>query len=234
MSVELIVPWLPGCPHREAAWQWLAPKYRYPVRLALGRDPWCKGKAVNRAVSESSADICVIADADVWTDGLPEAIAAVADGAPWAIPHAGVYRLSEEGTAAVLGGAPFDVQPLAQAAYKGISGGGYVITRRETLIDIPLDPRFTGWGQEDCSWAVALNTLAGPKWRGTAPLYHLYHPPQRRMSRRTGSMAGRALERRYMAALGNPALMRALVDEVKDARDADKPRLLDHSTQPVG
>lgn len=234
MSVELIIPWLPGCPYREAAWRWLEPKYHYPVRLALGRNPWCNGEAVNRAISESNADICAIADADVWCDGLPEAIAAVAEGAPWSIPHRVVYRLSEAGTAAVIGGAPFDNQPLAQTPYTGIAGGGYVVARRETMLDIPLDSRFIGWGQEDASFAVALNTLAGPKWRGTAPLYHLYHPPQQRMSRRTGSMAGRALERRYMAAHGNPAQMRALVDEVKDARDVDKSQLHHHSAQSVG
>ena len=33
----------------------------------------------------------MLADADVWSDGLGEAIAAVQAGAPWAIPQGGLF-----------------------------------------------------------------------------------------------------------------------------------------------
>lgn len=189
-------------------------RYLWPVRVGLGGDPWVKADAVMPAVLSSAADILIVADADCWTDGLADAVAAVEDGAPWAIPHGAVLRLSRPGTDAFIDGEEITADHLQQRPYKGVMGGGFVVARRQTLIDIPLDPRFTGWGQEDESWADALTTLAGSRWRGSAPLYHLYHPPQERMSRAIGSDASAALRSRYAAAKDNPDAMRALTQEI--------------------
>ena len=71
---------------------------------------------------------------------------AVEDGAPWAIPHQNVHRLTREATEAVLGGAQPDRQPLEQRAYRGIEGGGILVARREVMLSTPMDPAFTGWG----------------------------------------------------------------------------------------
>lgn len=68
-------------------------------------------------------------------------------------------------------------------------------------------------GQEDSSWAIGLETLVGPAWRGKAPLIHLWHPPQERWNRRHGSRESRDLYRRYQAARRDPNLMRALIQE---------------------
>lgn len=166
------------------------------------------------AVARSTADIVVVADADVLCDGLPEAIRAVEMGAPWAKPHRDVHRLSEEGTEAVYNGEDWREQTLDREVYRGIAGGGYVIARRETLMEIPLDPRFSGWGQEDESWALALITIAGPPYIGDADLIHLWHPPQERLSRRKGSHENWALMRRYAAARRDPELMRSILKEI--------------------
>jgi hypothetical protein len=77
----------------------------------------------------------------------------------------------------------------------------------------PIDPRFVGWGQEDESWALALGCLAGPSWRGTAELWHLWHEPQVRQSRSVGSAASLALHQRYVRARRDPRRMAALVAE---------------------
>src|SRR5687768_12609226 len=58
--------------------------------------PWNKARAVMPAVEDSCADIVVLADADVWTEGLAAAVRAVEQGASWAIPHRHVHRLTEE------------------------------------------------------------------------------------------------------------------------------------------
>lgn len=227
MSVDVLVPWAPGCPHREAAlayisqqWKTLAPEY--PV--ILGRapaEPWCKANAVADALSRSTAEVLVISDADVWTDGAWAAIQRVQEGAPWAIPHGDVHRLTESVTSLVIScnAPPWQGLATAERPYKGFEGGGIVVLRRNVYEAAPLDHRFRGWGQEDESWALALRTLHGEPWRGDAPLFHLWHPPQSRESRRYGSAAGRALYESYQAANGRPDAMRALLREPKGNRD---------------
>lgn len=208
----VIIPWLGGCPHRTRALEWVRKHYPWPVRVAHGLQPWVKAEAVNPAVRASRAEVIVIADADVWCAGLPEAVEAVKDGAPWAIPHRQVRRLSRETTARLIETDTIG-DDLIQRPYTGVLGGGYVVARRETLLEIPLDPRFVGWGQEDVSHGLALLTLAGAPWRGRADLIHLYHPPQDRMTRKYGTPAGRALYRRYLKAKHDPEAMRALIRE---------------------
>jgi hypothetical protein len=61
---------------------------------------------------------------------------------------------------------------------------------------------------------MALEALAGSCVRGRDPLYHLWHPPAPRDSRRIGSDANAALERRYIVAMRSDQQMRELVSEV--------------------
>lgn len=222
MSVAVVVPFRGGCPSRERAWRWVRDRYadRHPdwevVEAGAPGGPWCKAAAVNHAVDEVDAEIVIQADADCWTDGLPEAVAAVESGAPWAIPHTMVYRLTEDATGRVLAGADWRDQPLAQRPYRGIAGGGFVVASRDALRAVPLDARFIGWGQDDEAHSIALNALLGPPWRGTAPLIHLWHPPQERMTRRRGSQESWNLRRRYARAKDDPAAMSALIEESRE------------------
>lgn len=231
--VEVVVPWLPGCPYRERAWNWLRPRYGWPVRVGTGSSPWVKADAVTPAV-EACAEgaIVVIADADVWSDGVTEAVDAVEHGARWAIPHNKVHRLTADGTDAVLAGADWRSRPLDQPPYTGVAGGGYVIARRETLLEVPM-PRIVGWGQDDECWAIALTTLAGTPWRGSADLVHLWHPPQERLSRRRGSVEGWAMLRRYRQAAHDVRAMRRLIEETTGARDSAEHALHDHAPHRV-
>jgi len=157
----------------------------------------------------------IIADADVWCDGVPEAVAAVRRGAGWAIPHYRVLRLTKPATAEVLESGCWPTRrtstTYAQRPYPGRPGGGMVVLSRETYERVPLDPRFVGWGQEDESWALALGTLVGPSWRGLADLYHLWHEPAPRQSRAFGSAASMRLYNRYAGARKNPARMRQIL-----------------------
>lgn len=222
LSVAVVVPWRPGCPHREASWSWIRGRYErdgWPIVEGVApAGPWRKAAAVNPAVATADADVIVVADADVWCDGLSKAVDAVLDGAVWAIPHRKVHRLTELASEAVRQGAVLERADLEQAPYRGVEGGGLVVARRAALLDVPLDPRFVGWGGEDHSWGYALRTLLGRAWRGTSPLWHLWHPAQPRLSRRIGSEESEALHLRYAVARRNPAAMRALVEEVTGCR----------------
>ncbi|MEV6102611.1 hypothetical protein [Nocardia sp. NPDC051981] len=216
-GVAVVIPWRAGCPHREAALAWVMNRWQQAGhRPVPGKAPvgeWCKAAAVAAALPAVDARVLVIADADVWTDGITAAVDAVAAGEPWAIPHGPVHRLTRAATGAVLSGGQIG-GALDQPAYRGVEGGGIVVLDRDLYAEVPLDPRFRGWGQEDEAWAVALRAVAGLPWRGEAPLWHLWHPPQLRVSRRWGSRTGMALYRRYRHVARRPDAIRALIAEI--------------------
>lgn len=223
------VPYRETDQHRTDALAWTTTRWRRlglePSLGVLDSPDWCKAEAVRQAITDRPSQIVVIADADCWSDGIPEAINRVCNGAPWVIPHHKVHRLSLEATTDVLAGRePHEQMPLDPfheglpgIAYAGVMGGGIVVCRRDVYEQCPLDPRFVGWGQEDEAFGLALRCLYGPPVRLSAPLWHLWHPPQPRLNRGTGSEAGLALYRRYSKAKRRPDEMRALIDEGRAA-----------------
>lgn len=224
MATAVVVPCRLEDAHRRAAWSWVRSRYEelhpgWEVVTGTCAGPWVKAEAVGDALSRTDADRLLIADADVWTDGLQQAVDWL-DEWPWSIPHHAVYRLTEAATAVVLAGGPLGGD-TTQHPYKGYAGGGYVAVRRDVYEQVPLDPRFVGWGQEDQAWHLALRRITGHGPRGKADLWHLYHDPQPRKSRQTGSDASAALLHRYQRA-NTPETMSALIDEVTDGRQ-DRP-----------
>jgi hypothetical protein len=247
-SVGVIVPWHPCEDHwRERAlmhvlgW-WEKNHPDWPV--ALGQlpnptDPWRKGLAVHRGLAELDTDIVVVCDADVICDGVTEAVEQIVGlRVGWAVPHRMVYRMNTSSTTLLyqderyppLVGAG-SVSPDYCEVYPGTAAGGLVVLPSRMLRDIPIDPRFVGWGQEDQAWARALTMVAGHPWRGRAPLYHLWHEPQKRMTRGIGSPESLALWTRYEQVPVLPAML----DLVEEARLilADNPPAEDQLDQAV-
>lgn len=222
-SVSVIVPWKTRCGWRRRAWEWASELYRerfpewqvVPVSDGL-RGKWSKTRAAIDGARTAFGDVLVIADGDVWTEGIGAAVEAVREGAPWAVPHELVYRFTPEATRSILKGAEPDISmPTNEPPYVGEAAGGSVVMTRAVFEECPPDPRFLGWGGEDSAWAVALTTLFGAPWRGNAPLWHLYHPPQRRITRTVGSHENRGLYLTYKAALNDRRRIRALLDEAQ-------------------
>lgn len=221
-TVSVLVPWRPDGADRDLAWvyvsQWWAANHP-DWQVATGscpEGPWRKALAVADALSRANGDLLAICDADVVCDGIDAAVQAVVDGAPWAIPHRKVRRLTRSASQAVYVGAPLEhrLGGLAQQPYGGYEGGGMTVLRRETYERVPLDPRFAGWGQEDEAWALSLRVLTGKPWRGRSDLWHLWHEPQPRLNRYVGSRPSQALLVRYQrAAKGGPDEMRRLLAE---------------------
>jgi hypothetical protein len=129
------------------------------------------------------------------------------------MPHGKVIRLDEISSSAYRQGNrdKMVIRRTAERPYSGVIGGGIVVVPRTTAEQIPPDPRFRGWGGEDESWGYALETLAGPPWRGGYDLIHLWHPPQARRTRAHGSKENTDLAAQYRAARGNRAAMIALM-----------------------
>jgi hypothetical protein len=216
--VTVVLPWRGGDGYREKARQLLTkwyteahPSYRLVWPTCAG--PWCKAKAVMPVLHEAADDVVVVADADVWAYNLARAVSAVRCGvAQWAIPHRTVRRLSREATDQLYAtGEPG--QGLDREPYEGTRGGGVVVAHRDTLIEVPLDSRFKGWGQEDSSWGYALGTMLGEPYRGDDELLHMWHPPAERMTKIRGNPEGWKLYRRYVAALGREEPMQRLLEE---------------------
>ncbi len=218
--MNVVIPWRAGCPHRERSLRWVVAQWEaLGATVLIGEHadgPWCKAAAVANAIGRASDGPLAIADADVFPEDPAAITAAVAalSGHAWAVPHLYVHRLNEEASAAVIDGGPLPVRTFAEKPYHGFAGGGITITTKATYLQAPLDPRFTGWGQEDLSWSLALATLFGEPWRDTkVPLLHLWHPPQERQSRTVGSPDNLRLQKRYRAAHHRPDRMRALIEE---------------------
>lgn len=222
MRVSVIVPWRAGCPHREAAWDWVWNQYKefYPDWQVIegdcdGPGPWVKARAVADGLSRAKHRVLVIADADVWCYGLEQATEELRPGG-WVMPHRYVLRLKQRATERLhAGDDPADVaqaEHCDEKPYIGIRGGGIVVLERKTYDRAPLDARFVGWGQEDEAWGKALRTLVGKPVCLSWDLLHLWHPPAKRKTRRTGNDEGDRLLGRYIAAK-RPEVMAALVDE---------------------
>jgi hypothetical protein len=221
MTVSVIVPFRPDGGHRSrnwthlrAAWKREHPDWELIEGHCPDGGPWVKALAVQDGLSRASGDVLVLADADVWCDGLREAVDAVGH-ARWAHPHLMVHRLTEAATDAVLRGEPIDAEDTEQRPYEGVLAGGLTVIQRSLYEEAPLDPRFRGWGQEDVSVALAWLVFGGKPWRGFDPLWHFWHPAPPRKNRSVGTDDGMALYRRYTTASHQPAKMREIISEFK-------------------
>lgn len=202
---------------REYVVNWYAdelPTGELVVGSCLGE--WSKGAAIADAVSKTSAEIFVLADADSYileAGILRAAVEKIELGASWVVPHSKVFRLAQKETDrfySIPGSAP-RLGKLVRAQYEGPAGGGIVVLSRSAFELVNgIDPRFLGWGGEDLSFGWALDTLVGPHTRLAGNLVHLWHPHPAPTLR--GSPESEALVARYRSARGVSRRMRAVVD----------------------
>lgn len=221
MSVAVLLPYrAAGCEWRQRARLRIGAHYAlehpaWPVVEGSCDGEWSKGLAVADALTRTDADTLVIADADVWVapEALREAVAA-AETHGWAIPHLKVHRLDQRSTGQFYADTwrpAYDRPP-----YRGVSGGGMVVLTRAAYEACPLDPRFVGWGGEDVAWGWALDRVHGPAWRGTADLWHLWHPTAR--VGHVGSPESKALLMRWrFATRRHGDQLAAMIDEAREA-----------------
>lgn len=184
-SVDVVIPWSGNCVYRASARSYVESRWRslgFNVLIGEMDGPWSKAVAVANALEHSRAEVLVVTDGDVWTDAAPTHARAIADGEmPWSTPFGSVNRLNEPATEVVLTGGPLEGR-LLKPPYKAVPGGGIVVLRRDIYDQIPLDPRFVGWGHEDEAWGMALTCLIGRPVMAPDKLWHLWHPPQDKSS----------------------------------------------------
>jgi len=228
VSVAVLIPYRATDHHRDRALAHVTAWWRSlgydPILGTCDGGPWVKACAVGNALARTDADILVVADADVLVPGIERAIALVEQGAPWAVPHVKILRLTEWATTQLYETGGHDGEMEKGCPYVGVVGGGMVILRRDIYEDCPLDPRFALWGREDESWGLALTVLHGEPQRLDGPLWHLWHPHPPRLNRRdplrpeSQELYLRYLRASRRAGRGLPdgrEAMRALVDEAR-------------------
>lgn len=224
MDFEVIIPWFPAIatPARTRALRYVRSRYLaagFAVTAAVCPcDRFCKAAAVIPALERSRASVVAVADADVWAEGDAVELGrqAVLAGKHWVRPYTNVLRLTEEGTTEYfLSNGKSQVE---QKQYIGIAGGGIVIAKRDTLLDVPLDKRFIGWGGEDESWGIALGTLVGPVHFLGNDLIHFWHEKPERLTRQVGNQENEKLRRKYYGAIAKPDRMRKIIEDAKQSQ----------------
>ena len=226
MTVSVLVPFRGGEPHRDRAWGFVRAWYEttFPDwQIVVGTsdaEGFSRTQGILDAYSRAEGDVLVVADADCFTDGLPEAVGNV-ETMGWAIPHLMLHRLSADSTALVIEGVDWRGLPLSSdnrqdsKPYVGFETGTLLVITRDAFDCAPPDPRFVGWGHEEEAWSLALRRLVGAPWRGTADLVHLWHPPAERQARGRGNDANFNLYTRYRLARHDVKKMHALIEEAK-------------------
>lgn len=225
MKTHLIIPWRED-PTRTPlleylAKHWWAQGYTATLGITAPGEPWVKANAVKaalEAIKPGDDDVLAIVDADVWTQKLGEAIDAVRRGMKWARPHDRVIRLNQWATDSILSGenqvTGFGPTGHDEPMYNAMRGGGITVLRAGDYQKVPLDPRFVGWGHEDEAWGIALTSMYGEPFEVHEVLWHLWHPPQDRQDRYTGSDASVLVARRYAMARGDAEMMRMVINPI--------------------
>jgi hypothetical protein len=228
-KVTVLIPYSKWeCPHRNRVLSYILRRWEseYPEwNVIVGEseaNPWRKSVSIQRALRQVKDGVVIIADADVWVPGIEHAVNALKGGFGWVKPHSLFVRLNEEATRRVLNDGD-DFQELAsiqenleEIPYQQTPCGGVLVIHPEVARVVPADPRFEGWGGEDVSWSRALTTLIGANYMTDLISYHLWHPPQERIDRKTPNEKNQKLQERYQKYRGSFTNMDVLVSEARE------------------
>lgn len=220
-------------------WKYELPDAEVIVGHSRGKI-FCKGEALNNAARKANGDVLVIIDADTYIEGsvitqCADRILEELDNHLWFVPYRHLYRLNKDITNLIVHSNP--ANPLRiptppppeylddngnKSSYGHRYGAMIMIIPRQALEVLGcFDERFKGWGGEDIAFLRALDTLYGKHKTTDNDVLHLWHPflgkdymTRRWEGQRKGfGQANQKLAQRYHKATGNPAQMRALVDE---------------------
>lgn len=186
-DVTVVIPFGGADPHREAALEHVRDFYRYEfpdwtVRLGYDDDTrvFSRARACNNGANDATEGILIINDADTLCppNCVREAVA-LATAEPGLVRAYTRYRrLSQSATASVttykeaLAATDAMIEWQQDVAY----AHGCAVTRVECWHKVGgYDPRFEGWGYEDCAAELIFNAH-WPDRRVAGDLIHLWHP----------------------------------------------------------
>lgn len=176
-----------------------------------------KARAVNRAVSKATGDLLIIADADVFFGTqLIDKIKAIVHRHPWIIPFSCGYKLNREAFPSIIQNGRIELPRRLRfneiEAICAFHGAFINVMSRSAFERVGgMDERFSGWGEEDQSFARALDTLVGKHYRMSESVFHLWHPPAD--YNHANRKLNQQLAMRYVKAERNIFAMKRLVEE---------------------
>lgn len=185
-SIGVVIPFGSSNPARGRALQHVLDYYRYEFpdwEVVVGRDDgamFSRARACNNGVENITGDVILINDADTLCppENVRKAVGLAAASPGLVRAYTRYRRISRAATAKVttykeaLAALDTDVEWQQDPAY----AHGCAVTRRACWEKVGgYDPRFEGWGYEDCAAELIFNSL-WPDRRVTGDLFHLWHP----------------------------------------------------------
>src|SRR6185437_3481241 len=201
-KITLLVPFRADNPQRAKVWQWLMRYWKHELpdaELIVCTDdsrPFCKAAAFNRGFETAKGGIIVLLDADCYIRGpviqdcAHKIWSSARRGIPlWYVPYRRFYRLNETASKRLMASDPADPvrfpDPPAhgdveqpETASTGHWWGALIqIMPQEAFAEAGgMDERFRGWGGEDVSFMLAVDTLYGKHKTSNNPVCHVWHP----------------------------------------------------------
>lgn len=242
-KISLLIPFSTTDPQRQANFNWLIEYWKHELpdaEVVIGTSTgqvFCKGEALNNAVSKSHGQILAIVDADAYIEG--SVLDAAADlmlenlhNNLWFVPYRRLYRLNEDAAKLVTGSdlaAPYRFsRPVSESfisnaetvRYGNRYGAMMMMFPRQAYNTIRgFDERFKGWGGEDVCLLRALDTLYGKHKTMDADIFHLWHPvygttyEQRRWAGQDNGGSNWVLSKEYGKAVGKPSEMAKIIED---------------------
>lgn len=222
--MSALIPYKADQGRRDYLWSLVQQRYQVllpQIELCLGIDnsePFCRSRAVNNAAKLATGDVFLIVDSDIiFEPSLIDQISAVIWENAWIIPFSNGYRLTELASELLINqGLPasFSIDTnhdiVGNDTFPGCMFSA--LTRRNFEEVGGMDEHFEGWGYEDVSFGLALDTLCGPYLRLNDNIYHLWHPQDPRAINSDLCQYNSERYHYYQNAVGNPELMRALIN----------------------
>lgn len=186
MKVSVLVPRRADGGRRDELWAWVKARWdrlhpEWPV--IEGRDEgdhkFNRSAAINRAASESDADVFVIGDADSFVG--PEQVnlacrnALAPEGPEFVIAYDLFNYLGKNMSDRIMAGFEGWWAPGIEWTMAGTCSSMIVVTRRLFEDVQGFDEGFQGWGFEDIAFSLACQTLGGGVSRIPGDAWHLWH-----------------------------------------------------------
>lgn len=244
-GITLLVPFRTDGVQRTNVWEWLHAYWENELpgaEIVMGPDehvPFCKTAAVNKAFRASHGDIVVVLDADCYLPGRVVLdcarrirVARRRGRKLWFVPYRHFYRMTESATEDILESDPayplrvpspppsWMVEDPINSNYGHWFGALILVMPRGAFEAAGgMDERFAGWGGEDVSFMIAVDTLYTPHRTTGNSVFHLWHPHtgtehfERMWAGQAAPGANNHLSSLYSMARGRSKRMRALTRE---------------------
>lgn len=221
-DVAVVVPRRADGGRRDELWAWCSDRWfvEHPTfRVVEGHHhggPFNRSAAINAGVAAAGDfDVLVIADGDVHVapDQLLAAIEVAERTGQVTFAHDEWRHLTREMSDRILAGHVGPWEPGVDVSLP-LTQSSMVVVPATLWRELGgADEGFVGWGGEDIALSIALRTLGGGCQRVAGPVWHLWHPgaTDGDQDAWTGRLA------HYAAVDGDPAALRALLDELRPA-----------------